>query len=215
MINLLNKKNLELLENGISDCTVYVIHNTDGCETDYFFGGAYLIDISDDKYIKFIKDYLRSWYKIKLPVKCIENVVYNGKLLDITLSSGCKIIGINFPKIHSRDISFSKGRFNDSRVVYNVRDNIWIVDLTAVIPNTNDLTSPRGITMPKLLEDYPEPLTYAFIVNNNDIKITYWDCINLKILDKYWISNYLYSDIAVFNDGGKNNTTHIKLAKKH
>lgn len=194
---------------------MYVIHSADDGATDYYFGGAYLIDISDDKYIKFTKDYLRDWYKIKLPVKCIKTVMYNGKLLEIALASGCKIVGMNFPKISSQKISLAKGKFNDSRVIYRAKDNIWVVDMPSIIPSIRDLTSPRSIVMPKELEDYPEPLTYAFIVNDDDIKITYWDSINLRLLDKYWVSNYLYSDITMFSDGSKNDVPYIKLAKKH
>lgn len=212
---MLSKKDLELLRSGINDCTVYIIHSADDGITDYYFGGAYLIDISDDKYIKFVKDYLREWYKIKLPVKCIESVMYNGKLLDIVLTSGCKITGVNFPKISSSKISFAKGKFNDSRVIYRARDNVWVVDMPSIIPDAKDLISPRSIMMPKVLENYLEPLTYAFIVNDDDIKITYWDSINLKLLDRYWVSNYLYSDIAMFTDNSKDNVPYIKLSKKH
>lgn len=176
-----------MLNTGLSECTVYRIYDPNKKSMRYYYGGGLLRH--DKSSVVLRLDYLRPSRYTTISLKHIMYVNYNGQIMDILLNTGEWISGMTVPKIKSNRCSLSMEKFDDMRIV-TIRQGVAIVNIHSLDLSSSDYdSSKRSYSLTDTEYGWGNPITFAYKKQKDGIYIGIWDVVESKFvgeLRKYW-----------------------------
>lgn len=170
----------DLLKQSIRECKAFVVSSPEKEKAEYFFGGGFYDE--DSSCIVLYVDYVRPSHFKTMDARDIVHAVYNREYCDILFKSGTWISGIMLKKIHNIQYDYIHRYFTDERVLIEQGD-VRIIDLLSVQPTFAEQRALCSVhPLPAELLNYPNPLTFAYIDDDSEARIGYWDMIKTKIV---------------------------------